>query len=240
MKQAQFDKTVALVNVDLTNDFVLPTGALYVNKGEEVIDPVNALRENFQTIVWTKEEHDKHHDFFASSRDGKKPLDTVETEFGTQFLWPDHCITGSFGAQFYKDLIVKDEDMVVIKGTDPTIHAYSAVYMDDRKTIIRYPDGKTMPEKLREKGIQTAVVTGLAYDFCAGMTAYDLAKEGFNVILLRDVTHSINIPLGEGKSTVTIMDDMLAEAGVMVTRKDELLQTLTAENINNPQPTPCM
>lgn len=215
-----------LLNVDMTNDF-LPNGALAVADGEKIIPVINDLRPHFQKVAWTKEEHDAHHAFFASSREGKKPLDTVETTFGTQYLWPDHCVAGTEGAAFHPDLVVQDEDMVVIKGTDPSIHAYSAVYMDDRKTIIRYPDDNmTLPEKLRAEKIENVVVTGLAYDFCVGFTAYDLAKEGFGVIVLRDAAKSIGIPVKEDQTTETLMDDMLTEAGVIVTTTDRLPETL--------------
>lgn len=212
----------ALVTVDVTYDFLPPDGALKVERGDEVIPVINDLVPHFKHRVWTKEDHDPNHDFFASSREGKKPLDTVKTEFGTQYLWPDHSVKGERGSQLHEDLDVRDEDMIVIKGTDPSIHAYSAVYMDDRQTIIRYEDGKTLPEKLREKGINRTVVEGLAYDFCAGLTAYDLAKEGFEVIFVRDGSHSIEIPLEDGRTTIDLMDDMLAEAGVQVVNSWEL------------------
>jgi nicotinamidase/pyrazinamidase len=212
----------ALIGVDLTGDFVPPDGALMVKEGDQVIPVFNEMRPHFRKVIWTKEEHPAGHIFFASSHLGKKPLDTIETDFGTQYLWPDHCIKGTPGAEFHPDLDVRPEDDVVVKGTDPTIHAYSAVYMDDRKTLIRYPDGLTLPEKLRAAGINKVVVSGLAYDFCAGMTAYDLAKEGFEVIFVKNASRSIDIPIGEGRTTIDLMDEMLKEAGVTVVTLEEL------------------
>lgn len=213
---------VMLLNVDLTNDF-MPGGALPVAEGDQIVPLVNGLRTHFQQVGWTKEEHDAHHDFFASSREGKKPLDVVQTPFGPQYLWPDHCVKGTAGAEFHPDLIVKPNDLIVVKGTDPTIHAYSAVKTDDRETTILYPDdGKSLPEKLRDRQIDTVVITGLAFDFCVGWTAYDLAQEGFNVILLRDAARSIIIPLDEGRTTDSAMEDRLIEAGVTITTIAEL------------------
>ena len=215
-------ENAALLIVDVTYDFLPPDGALKVERGNEIIPVVNKLVSHFRNRVWTKEDHDPHHAFFASSHTGKKPLDTVETNFGTQYLWPEHCVKGGKGATFHADLKIAKEDMIIIKGTDPTIHAYSAVYMDDRKTIIRYPDGKTLPEKLKEQGITKIAVGGLAYDFCAGLTAYDLAKEGFEVYFIQDASHSINIPVGNGRTTIDIMDDMLREAGVKTIHSSEV------------------
>lgn len=220
----------ALITVDMTYDFLPPDGSLKVEGGLESIPIINELTTHFNTRVWTKEEHDPKHAFFASSRPGKAPLDTVETDFGTQYLWPDHSVKNEKGSQFHVSLRIDPSDMIVIKGTDPTIHAYSAVYMDDRKTIIRYEDGKTLPEKLREKGISKCVVEGEAYDFCAGLTAYDLAKEGFDVYFVRDASHPINIPVGEGRTTVDIMDEMLAEAGVTVVNSVDLPRALGVDD----------
>lgn len=213
---------VMLLNIDLTNDF-MPGGTLAVAGGDEIVPLVNSLRPHFQQVGWTKEEHDAQHAFFASSHPGKQPLDVIQTAFGPQYLWPDHCVTGTFGAQFHPDLIVKPEDLVVVKGTDPTIHAYSAVKMDDRETMIYYPDdGKSLPEKLRDRQIDTVVINGLAFDFCVGMTACDLSQDGFKVILLRDATRSITIPLDEGRTTESAMEDMLKDAGVTITTIPEL------------------
>lgn len=212
----------ALIVVDMTYDFLPPDGALKVERGDEVIPVINALVPAFKRRVWTREGHPPGHGFFAESHPGKKPLDTVETQFGTQYLWPAHSIEGTKGAQFHEDLRIAPEDMVVVKGRDPDIHAYSAVYMDDRKTLIRYEDGKTLPEKLREAGIGRVAVCGLAYDFCAGFTAYDLAREGFGVVFIADAARSINLPDGNGLTTVDLMDRRLAEAGVKTVNSADL------------------
>lgn len=213
---------VMLLHVDLTNDF-MPGGALAVTGGDEIVPVANALRNHFQQVGWTKEEHDPHHKSFASSNPGKKPLDVVQTPFGPQYLWPDHCVTGTTGADFHPGLIVKQEDLVVVKGTDPDIHAYSAVKLDDRQTTITYPDdGKSLVEKLRDRQIDTVVIDGLAFDFCVGWTALDLAEAGFKIILLRDATRSITIPLDEGRTTESAMEEQLIAAGVTITTVDEL------------------
>lgn len=229
---------VLFIGVDLTNDFIPPHGALAVADGDKVIPVVNQLTPHFQHVLWTKEEHDAGHDFFASSHPGKQALDTVETPYGTQFLWPDHCITGTEGAAFHRDLIVNENDMVVIKGTDKHIHAYSAVYMDDRETIIRYPDGKTLPEKIRQQQIDTIVISGLVYDFCAGLTAFDLAKDGFHVIFVTDAARSICLPAGNGKTTHDRMTEMLHEAGVILTDSTQLPHLLSGQHHDNTQ-NPC-
>ncbi len=206
----------ALINVDMTKDF-LPGGALAAEDGLEIIPVINWLGDMFETRVWTKEEHDEHHDFFASSHEGKTAMvDTVETEYGTQYLWPDHCVIGSEGTEFHEDLNVGEDDMIVIKGTDKTIHAFSAFLMDDRKTVITYPDGKTMAEKLEEAGVTKVFVTGLLKDFCAGLTAVDAARAGFETYFVEDASKSLGLPTENGLTTIDVIEDLFEEAGVKV------------------------
>jgi nicotinamidase/pyrazinamidase len=52
-----------------------------VGRGEEIIPVINGLVPHFRKRIWTREDHDPHHRFFASSRAGRKPLDMIEMEY---------------------------------------------------------------------------------------------------------------------------------------------------------------
>ena len=41
----------------------------------------------------------KGHISFASSHPGKAPFETVQLSYGTQVLWPDHCVWGTQAAE---------------------------------------------------------------------------------------------------------------------------------------------
>ena len=241
-------KDTAVISVDLTDDFVpaygdWTGGALAVDGGNEVIPVANAVNSHFQVRIFTKEEHHPRHTSFASQTSGKVPVqDKYDVGYGPQFYWPDHCVRGTRGTQFHQDLDVSIADQIVVKGTDPNIHAYSAFRMDDRKTDIVYPDGKTLAENLRDQGIKRLVVHGLAYDFCAGMTALDAAAEGFEVIFVHDASASINIPYDikddddnviESRTTVQDMDEQLSAAGVWVVDSADLPNVLEVDGHEN-------
>ena len=69
----------ALILVDIQNDF-LPTGALPVPLGDEVVDVANQLMNAFELVVATKDWHPKNHGSFASQHDGKNPFELIDLQ----------------------------------------------------------------------------------------------------------------------------------------------------------------
>src|SRR5215510_13406957 len=84
----------ALIVVDVQNCFI-PGGTLPVNKGDEIVPIINGLAKKFENVVITQDWHMPGHTSFASSHAGKKPFETTKLSYGTQVLWPDHCVQGS-------------------------------------------------------------------------------------------------------------------------------------------------
>ena len=100
--------------------------------------------------------------------------------------------------------------MILRKGHDPAIDSYSAFRENDRTT----PTG--LAGYLREIGIRRCVFVGLAYDFCVGWSALDAVDQGFEAIVLRDLTRAIAMPIAEGRTTVDETEDRFRAAGIMV------------------------
>ena len=71
---------------------------------------------------------------FASAHAGKAPYDEVELAYGTQTLWPDHCVQGTWGCAFHDELVVPQRAMVVRKGHDRDVDSYSAFFENDRRS----------------------------------------------------------------------------------------------------------
>ena len=92
----------------------------------------------------------------------------------TQTLWPDHCIQGTGGADFHPALDRTKAELIMRKGFRPAIDSYSAFFENDRKT----PTG--LAGYLRERGIGTVTLVGLATDFCVAYSALDAVGSGFN------------------------------------------------------------
>jgi nicotinamidase/pyrazinamidase len=176
----------ALVVIDVQNDFC-PGGALAVAGGDEIIPVVNRLIAEHEHVVLTQDWHPAGHSSFASSHAGKNPFETVEMGYGTQTLWPDHCVQGTPGAEFHPGLAWTKAELVIRKGFRSAIDSYSAFFENDRKT----PTG--LAGYLRERGITRLTLCGLATDFCVAFSALDAAKAGFEVTVALEASRGIDL-----------------------------------------------
>lgn len=175
-----------LLVVDIQNDFC-PGGRLAVPGGDEVVPVVNRLARKFAHVVLTQDWHPAGHQSFASAHPGRNAFETIEVAYGPQILWPDHCVQGSQGAAFHKDLDIPHAELVLRKGFRPQIDSYSAFYENDHKT----PTG--LIGYLRERGLSRVVLVGLAFDFCVRYSAEDARKAGFAVTVIEDACRGIDV-----------------------------------------------
>ena len=114
----------ALVVIDVQNDFC-PGGALEVPDGDAVVAVINAIAPRFPARILTQDWHPPGHLSFASSHEGKAPFETTALPYGEQVLWPDHCVQGTAGASFHRDLSTDGADLVLRKGFRRGIDSYS-------------------------------------------------------------------------------------------------------------------
>lgn len=177
--------TQALIVIDVQNDFC-PGGALAVPDGDAVVAPINAMMEDFDTVILTQDWHPEGHSSFETAHPGKAPYDMVEMLYGPQVLWPEHCVQGSPGAEFHADLR-RDADLILRKGFRPAIDSYSAFFENDQST----PTG--LEGYLRTRGIDRLTLVGLATDFCVHYSAVDAAKLGFDVSVRLEACRGIDL-----------------------------------------------
>lgn len=176
----------ALVLVDIQNDFC-PGGALAVTDGGAVVPVANRLAALFPTTVLTQDWHPAGHHSFASSHPGKAPFETIDLTYGSQTLWPDHCVQGTSGAEFHPGLDTTRADLIIRKGFRPEIDSYSAFRENDRATVTG------LAGYLRDRGITRVVFAGLATDYCVGWSAMDAVAFGFEAALVLDGCRAIDL-----------------------------------------------
>jgi nicotinamidase/pyrazinamidase len=184
-KPAIDDRDVLLV-VDVQNDFC-PGGNLAVPRGDEVVPLLNRLATRFAHVLLTQDWHPAGHRSFASTHPGRQPYETIELAYGTQILWPDHCVQSTAGAELHSELRIAHAELVLRKGYHRDIDSYSAFYENDHKT----PTG--LAAYLRERGLERVFLAGLAFDFCVRFSAEDAKHEGFEVAVFEDACRGIDI-----------------------------------------------
>jgi len=200
-----------LVVVDVQGDF-LPGGSLAVADGDAVVPLINVLAKKFTNVVLTQDWHPANHISFASQHPGKAPFETIELDYGTQVLWPDHCVWGSRGADISADLDIPQAQLIIRKGYTRAIDAYSGFQEADRQTLTG------LAGYLNERDVDRLYVVGLATDYCVGWTAIDGAAAGFDVTVIEDATRAID----NAGSLARAWDDM-AEAGVERLQSKDIL-----------------
>ncbi len=174
-----------LLVVDVQNDFT-PGGALAVKEGDEIIPLVNRLAAGFQHVILTQDWHTPGHISFASSHPGKKPFETTQLDYGVQVLWPDHCVQGTPGADFHKDLRIPHAELIIRKGYRKQMDSYSAFFEADGKT------STGLAGYLRDRGLKQVFLVGLATDFCVGWSARDARKVGLPAWVIEDACRGID------------------------------------------------
>jgi nicotinamidase/pyrazinamidase len=185
MTRENSDRDVLLV-VDVQNDFCAG-GKLAVPAADEVVALINDLGARFQHVVLTQDWHPPGHRSFASSHSGRQPFEAIAFPYGTQVLWPDHCVQGTPGAEFHPQLRTEHAELIIRKGYRRDIDSYSAFYENDHKT----PTG--LAGYLRERGLGRVFLAGLALDFCVRYLAEDANRCGFEAVAIKDACRSIDL-----------------------------------------------
>lgn len=201
--QGHSEQDVLLV-VDVQSDFC-PGGALAVPDGDAVVPAANRLAGEFAHVVLTQDWHPPGHSSFASAHHGRQPFETVENPYGSQILWPDHCVQGTQGAAFHAALDIPHAELVLRKGYHPAIDSYSAFRENDRKTLTG------LAAYLKERGFARVTLCGLATDFCVLYSALDAVAAGFTATVVLDACRGIDV----GGSLARALDEMRA-AGVVL------------------------
>jgi len=175
----------ALIVVDLQVDF-LPGGRLAVADGDSIVAPIEALADRFANVLLTQDWHTPHHISFASSHSGRQPFELITLDYGPQVLWPDHCVMGTRGAEIVSSALLAKAQLVLRKGYNESVDSYSGFREADRSTLTG------LAGYLRERGLKRLFITGLATDFCVNWTAQDAAANGFETIVVEDLTRAID------------------------------------------------
>lgn len=187
----------ALIIVDVQNDFC-EGGSLEVPKANEIIPYINLLMENntYDEIILTQDFHPANHKSFASNHPGNSIGQTIELNGIPQFLWPDHCVQGTKGAEFHPLLNTDKVTHIVKKGTNIEVDSYSG-FQDNNQF------SKTdLDDYLQSKNIQMVEIVGLAMDYCVKYTCLDAVNLGYLTCLHFSGTKAVNVKPTNGRDAI--------------------------------------
>ena len=188
---------IALLVVDVQNDFADPAGSLSVTGGHEIIplvdDLVAAATAEGSPVFYTQDWHPPSTPHFA--QDGG--------------IWPVHCVAGTWGAELHPALDAPAAAPRVRKGANGE-DGYSGFRGRDPVTG---EEGPTPLEGLlRDAAVRRVVIAGLATDYCVKASALDAVRLGFEVEVRADAVAAVDIEAGDGERALAEM----AEAGVRI------------------------
>ena len=178
------DTDVFLV-IDVQNCF-MPGGTLPVPDGNNIVGLVNKIAGGFKNVVMTQDWHPSGHISFASTHK-KEVFSSMEMIYGTQVMWPDHCVQGTADGALHKELNIPHAQLIIRKGYNANVDGYSA-FLD--------LDGNThtgLEGYLRGRGIKRVFLAGLATDFCVMWSATDARKLGFETAVIEDACRHIDV-----------------------------------------------
>jgi len=202
----------ALLVIDIQNDF-LPGGALAVPSADEIIPIVNELIPQYELVVASQDWHPDDHVSFASNHVGKNIGDRITHNGTEQVLWPDHCIQGSDGSGFPRELDTQGIDHILRKGQSTTVDSYSAFYDNANSSTTG------LNEYLRSQGVTKLHLVGLATEYCLKFTAMDALRDNFEVTVIKDACRGVNATKHDDEQALAELQSL----GAHVCRSEHLL-----------------
>lgn len=222
---------VALIVVDLQEDFLPPKGSLAIQDGRSIIPLINKLVMDYpwSSVVATQDWHPVNHTSFASQHNvepftelefnhplGKLDDNTLQVITKSQMVWPNHCIENTSGACLDPtflatfNLIPANVDKVVIqKGM-----------LQDREYYLCFQDcwnihHTKLHDYLTKLNITDVVFVGLAYDYCVYNSAKDCATLNFNTFVVKSCCKSV------APESIDQTDTLYQKAGITILKSVE-------------------
>lgn len=168
---------VALIVVDMQNDFCAPSGLLDI-EGRDISDAksladrlprfINAARAVGVLVVFIQTVYTTENNFYLSD----SYLEQAARRCPDRHAKIPVCGADLWGGDFYGEVRPRPNEPVVKK------HRYSAFHNTDLDTI------------LRAHGVRTLIMTGVATNVCVAVTAHDGFMRDYYIVFPEDGTAS--------------------------------------------------
>ncbi|MEP7033086.1 MAG: isochorismatase family protein [Actinomycetota bacterium] len=180
-----YDRTTALVVIDVQNDFADPRGSLHVPNGDEILPLVNAEiaagQEAGAPVYYTQDWHPPSTPHFE--KDGG--------------IWPVHCVQDTWGAEFHPELTV--DGPIVRKGDDGRDGYSGFSARDPRSGEVSVTPLHSMLKAMERERL---IVCGLASDYCVLETVLDAVRLGYRVEVREGAIRAVDLHPGDGQRAI--------------------------------------
>lgn len=173
-----------------------------VVEGDTIGPELNRQASYAKYRIGSKDSHSEHAIWVADER---KPTYTPLEGENVDMHWPKHAVPGTLGFELIAGLPhPKDYDFFVWKGVEPDMHPYGLCYHDHAERLTT-----GVIEFLKNHAVDTIILGGLALDYCVKISALQLVKAGFRVIVNLAATK----PLAQESATLAV--EAMQTAGVV-------------------------
>ncbi|HSB17562.1 MAG TPA: isochorismatase family protein [Bryobacteraceae bacterium] len=184
--------TTVFFDIDTQNDFMLPSGALYV-PGAEAILPMIARLNRYAVhhgiiVVSTTDAHDENDPEFRQ--------------------WPPHCVAGTIGQQKPAETLL--ERRAVIPTTPGVYEIDGAQQIIVQKQALDLFTNPNLPALLERAS--RYVVYGVVTEYCVRCAVLGLLKTGKPVEMVTDAIRTLKDD--DGRRTI---EEFTAAGGVLTT-----------------------
>lgn len=181
-------RRAALVVCDIQNDWI-STEATMVDEGDQLINGINRLRKevNWEMMILTQSWHPAGHVSYHSKWGPSNSTALLNTHWElpksgrTQYMWSDHCMIGSLGADFAPSLQRTANDIILQHGRDKNEEKWSA-FKDTGGNPTE------LANMLKTREITDIFICGLHNDLIIKETAKEAAALGLKTYVFPELT----------------------------------------------------
>ena len=160
----------ALIVMDMQYDFC-EGGTMAHERSLVIIPMINRMRDNYDHVIFIKKQLQTNHSIFK--------------QYGGTY--PEHCVKGTNGEKIHDDLIIKNEDVVIHRGTLQKYDSNSAFY--DAEPISK---PTRLKQVLKAYDIQNLYFCGNGMDNSIYSTIIDAINNKFKCYIIKNAVTCID------------------------------------------------
>ena len=173
----------ALVLIDIQNDFI-EKDVFDIQGAADVIPIINEIRSKYDSkfssiFLVTDQRQETHISFKDSPYAKEENLPFDEITLGCKGKFPRFCVKGTKGAGLYYEMMIKGNEVIIVKGENKFQEEMSAF------------NNKMFRDILKSNEIKRIFLCGFTTEFSVGLTALDCARNEYETYVIKDACRGL-------------------------------------------------